>query len=72
MLARLETDYEQPLGCREEVAVGCRILRIRARLGSYVLHKNARAYTAKASIVIPERWREIITACELIATTLGS
>jgi acyl-CoA thioester hydrolase len=87
ILARLELDYEQPLDYREEVTVGCRISRIgrksfdfayeiwsetrQLRAARGVSAMVAYDYKAKASIVIPERWREIITAYEVVAPTVG-
>ena len=87
ILARLELDYEQPLDYREEVAVACRVSRIgrkffdfeseiwsetrqfrAARVLSAMVAYN---YAAKASIVIPARWRELITAYEVIAPEVG-
>jgi acyl-CoA thioester hydrolase len=85
ILARLELDYEQPLDYREEVAVGCRISRMGRKSFDFAYEvwsetRQVRAaqgrsamvaydYPAKASIVIPERWREIITAYEVVAPT---
>ena len=87
ILARLELNYEQPLDYREQVAVGCRISRIgrksfdfaceiwsetrQVRAARGVSAMAAYDYSAKASIVIPERWREIITAYEVVAPTVG-
>lgn len=87
ILARLEVDYEQPLDYREEVAVGCRISRIGRKSFDFAYEiwsetrqiRAARAlspmvaydYTAKASIVIPERWREAIVAYETVAPAMG-
>jgi acyl-CoA thioester hydrolase len=87
ILARLELDYEQPLDYREEVAVACRVSRIgrksfdfeseiwsetrqfrAARVHSAMVAYN---YEAKTSIVIPERWRELIAAYEVIAPKVG-
>jgi acyl-CoA thioester hydrolase len=88
ILARLAFHYEQPLDYREEVAVGCRIARmgrksfdfayeiwsethlVRAAYGLTTM--VAYDYEAKTSIMIPERWREIITAYEVVAPTVGS
>jgi acyl-CoA thioester hydrolase len=87
ILARLEVDYEQPLDYREEVAVGCRISRIgrksfdfsheiwsetrQVRAARVVSAIVAYDYTAKASIVIPDRWREVIAAYEVVAPTVA-
>ena len=88
ILARLQFDYEQPLDYREEVAMGCRIARLgrksfdffyeiwsetrqlRAAHGSSTM--VAYNYKAQSSIVVPERWREIIAAYEVVAPTTGS
>jgi len=88
ILARLQFDYEQPLDYREEVAVACRVARIGRKSFDffYEIWSETRQqrsahgfstmvaynYEAKSSIVIPERWREITTAYEVIAPTLGS
>jgi acyl-CoA thioester hydrolase len=87
ILARLELDYEQPLDYREEIAVGCRISRIGRKSFDFMYEiwsetRQVRAargvsamvaydYSAKASIVIPERWREFIAAYEVVAPTVG-
>jgi acyl-CoA thioester hydrolase len=88
ILARLQFDYEQPLDYREEVAVGAASLglganhsisntrfwsetrQLRAVYGLSTM--VAYDYEANKSIVIPERWREIITAYEVVAPTVGS
>jgi acyl-CoA thioester hydrolase len=88
ILARLGFDYEQALDYREEVAVGCRVSRIGRKSFDFVYEiwsetRQVRAacglttmvaydYEAKASVAIPERWREIITAYEVVAPTVGS
>jgi len=88
ILARLQFDYEQPLDYREEVAVACRVARIGRKSFDFFYEvwsetrqqRSAHGfstmvaynYEAKSSIVIPERWREITTAYEVIAPTLGS
>jgi acyl-CoA thioester hydrolase len=88
ILARLQFEYEQPLDYREEVAVGCRISRIGRKSFDFLYEiwsetRQLRAahglstmvaydYEANKSIVIPERWREIITAYEDVAPTVGS
>lgn len=86
ILARLEFDYEQPLDYREEVAVGCRISRIgrksfdieheiwsetrQIRAARGLSAMVAYDYAAKESILVPERWREIVTAYEVVAPTI--
>jgi acyl-CoA thioester hydrolase len=88
ILARLGIDYEQPLDYREEVAVGCRIARIGHKSFDFAYEiwsetRQQRAahgltimvafdYKTKASVVVPERWREIIITYELVAPAMGS
>jgi len=88
ILARLQFDYEQPLDYREEIAVACRIARIGRKSFDFLYEiwsetRQQRAahglttmvaydYEAEKSIVIPERWREIITAYEVVAPIVGS
>jgi acyl-CoA thioester hydrolase len=85
ILARLGFDYEQSLDYREEVAVGCRVSRIGHKSFDFVYEiwsdsrqlRVARGFTtmvaydyeAKSSIAVPERWREVIAAYEVIAPT---
>jgi len=87
-LARIQFDYEQPLDYREAVAVACRIARIGRKSFDFLYEiwsetRQLRAahglstmvaydYEANKSIVILERWREIITAYEVVAPTVGS
>lgn len=88
ILARLTFDYEQPLDFREEVAIGCRISRMGRKSFDFIYEvwsetRQVRAarglttmvafdYEAKTSIVVPERWREIITAYEWVAPAVES
>ena len=88
ILGRLGFDYEQSLDYREEMAVGCRVSRMGRKSFDFVYEiwsetRQERAahgfttmvaydYEAEASIVVPERWREIITAYEVVAPTMGS
>ena len=83
ILARLQFDYDQPLNYREEVAVGCRIARLgrksfdfayeiwsetrQLRAAHGVSSMVAYDYQAQTSIVVPERWRELIAAFEVVA-----
>ena len=85
ILARLQFNYEQPLDYREEVAVACRIARLGRKSFdfSYEIWSETRQqraahgvstmvaydYQAQTSIVVPERWREIIAAYEIVALT---
>ena len=87
ILARLEFDYEHPLDYREDVAVGCRVSRMGRKSFDFVYEiwsdtRQKRAarglsamvafdYKAKASIEIPERWRTLIAAYELVVPTMG-
>jgi acyl-CoA thioester hydrolase len=88
ILARLQFDYEQSLDYREDVAVACRISRTGRKSFDFLYEiwsdgRQLRAahglstmvaydYEAKKSIVIPERWREIVSAYEVVAPTVGS
>lgn len=88
ILAHLEFDYEQPLDYREQVAVGCRIGRMGRKSFDFLYEiwsesRQVRAarglstmvaydYEAKTSIVIPERWREVVTAYEALAPAVAS
>jgi acyl-CoA thioester hydrolase len=83
ILARLQFDYEQQLDYREEVAVGCRIARLGRKSFDFAYeiwseNRQLRAahgissmvaydYQAQNSIVVPERWRELIAAYEVVA-----
>jgi acyl-CoA thioester hydrolase len=87
ILARLEFDYEQPLDYREEVAVGCRISRMGRKSFDFAYeiwsetHRKRAArglsvmvgfdYHVKASIMIPERWRKLVAAYEMVAPSVG-
>jgi acyl-CoA thioester hydrolase len=88
ILARLQFEYDQPLDYREEVAVGCRISRLGRKSFDFAYEiwsetgqllaahgtstMVAFDYAAQTSVVVPDRWRELITAYELIPPTLGS
>ena len=85
ILARLLFDYDQPLDYREEVAVGCRVARVgrksfdfayeiwsetrQLRAAHGVSSMVAYDYQAQTSIVVPDRWRELIAAYEVVAPT---
>ena len=87
ILARLEFDYERPLDYREDVAIGCRIGRIGRKSFDFLYEiwsetRQERAaqalttvvafdYERKTSIAIPERWRELIAAYEVVAPVVG-
>jgi len=82
ILAHLQFNYEQPLDYREEVAVGCRISRLgrksfdfayevwsetrQLRAAHGISSMVAYDYQAKTSIAVPDRWREVIAAYELV------
>jgi len=88
ILARSVFDYEQPLEYREEVAIGCRVSRIGRKSFDFlyeiwsetrqerVAHGSsimvAFDHQAKTSIVVPQRWREIITSYEAVAPVTDS
>jgi acyl-CoA thioester hydrolase len=83
ILAKLKFEYDLPLDYREEVAVGCRIARLgrksfdfayeiwsetrQLRAAHGVSSMVAFDYTTQSSIVVPERWRKLIAAYELVA-----
>ena len=87
ILARLEFVYERPLDYREQVAVGCRIARVGRKSFDFVYEIWSEArnecaarglttmvafdYERKTSIVIPDRWRQLISAFEVVAPNLG-
>jgi len=82
ILARLVFDYERTIDSREDVAIGCRIARLGRKSLDFVHEiwsetrgdRAARGlaalvtydHEAKTSKVIPERWREAITAYEIV------
>jgi acyl-CoA thioester hydrolase len=88
ILARVEFDYERPLDYREEVAVACRIARLgrksldfaheiwsethQARAARGISSMVAYDYETKTSQLIPERWRELIAAYEVVAPITSS
>ena len=85
ILPRLQFEYAQPLDYHEEVPVACRIARLgrksfdffyevwsetrhlRAAHGSSTM--VAYDYKSQSSVAVPERWREIIAAYEVVAPT---
>ena len=85
ILARVEIDYESTLEYREHVAIGCRVARIgnksfgflceiwsetsKQRAASCHATMVAFNYETKSSIAIPERWRQLIAAHEVVAPT---
>jgi acyl-CoA thioester hydrolase len=87
ILAKLEITYERPLEYREAVAVASRVTRIgnksfellcemwsddtSQRSAFCTVTLVAYNYEAKASIPIPQKWREQIAAHELVAPDTG-
>lgn len=87
ILAKLEVTYERPLEYREHVAIGCRVTRIgkksfdflceiwseSAKLRAAYCHSTMVAFNheTKSSIVIPQKWRELIAAHEIVPPTTG-
>jgi acyl-CoA thioester hydrolase len=85
--ARLEVNYERTLKYREHVAIGCRVARIGNKSFDFLCEiwsetANQRAalchstmvafnYETESSIVIPQKWRELIAAHEVVAPTVG-
>ena len=83
ILARLQFEYAQPLDYREEIAVACRVSRLGRKSFdfSYEIWSDTRQlraahgvstvvaydYRAQTSVVVPEQWRKIITAYEVVA-----
>ena len=86
ILARLEFDYEQPLDFGEQVAIGCRTLRLGRRsldlayeIWSETAHTRAARglttmvaynYEVRKSRALPERWREAALAYEPVPPIL--
>ena len=86
ILARMEINYDRTLEYREHVAIGCRVTRLGNKSFDFLCEiwsetSNQRAahchstmvafnYETKSSIVIPERWRELIAAHEVVAPTV--
>ncbi len=82
ILVRQEFDYEQQIEYRDQVAVGCRISRLGGKSFDFTYEiwdetRNRRAarasstmvafdYEQNKSIVIPEKWREVITKYEVV------
>ena len=85
ILAKLQFEYDLPLDYREEVAVGCRVSRLgrksfdfayevwsetrQLRAAHGVSSMVAYDYQAQTSILVPKRWRKIISAYEVVAPT---
>jgi acyl-CoA thioester hydrolase len=88
IVAKLEVTYERALTYREHVAIGCRVTRIGNKSFDYLFEiwsedTNLRAafchttlvafnYETKNTIVIPQKWRELIAAHEVVAPVMGA
>jgi acyl-CoA thioester hydrolase len=86
ILAKLEINYERTLEYREHVAIGCRVTRIGNKSFDFLSEmwsetSNQRAahclstmvafnFETKNSIVVPQKWRELIVAHEVVAPTV--
>lgn len=84
--AKLEVNYERTLEYREHVAIGCRVARVGNKSFDFLCEiwsetSNQRAahclatmvafnHETKTSIVIPQRWRELIAAHEVVGLTM--
>jgi acyl-CoA thioester hydrolase len=82
IIAKLEITYERPLEYRENVALGCRVFRMGNKSFDFLCEmwsedtKQRAAfcsatvvaynYETKSSIAVPERWRELIVAHEIV------
>jgi acyl-CoA thioester hydrolase len=88
ILAKIELNYDRPLEYREHVAIGCRVTRIGNKSFDFLCevwsesanelaahcHSTMVAfnYDTKSSILIPQKWRDLIAAHEVIAPVTGS
>jgi acyl-CoA thioester hydrolase len=88
IVARLVFDYEHTLEYREEVAIGCRVVRMGRKSFDFLYEiwsetRKERAahgssimvafdHQTKSSIVVPQRWREKITSYEAVAPVTNS
>ncbi len=86
ILAKLEVTYERPLEYREHVAIGCRVTRIGNKSFDFLSEvwsetSNQRAaychstvvafnHETKTPVAIPERWREVIAAHEVVGLAM--
>jgi len=82
VVAKLEVHYERALNYLERVATGCRVTRIGRKSFDFLFEfwsedNNQRAaycnttlvaynFETKSSVVIPEKWREMIAAHEVV------
>jgi len=83
IVAKLDVSYERALTYREHVAIGCRVTRIGRKSFDVLFEvwsedTNLRAATChttlvafnfetKSSVAVPQKWREIIAAHEVVA-----
>jgi acyl-CoA thioester hydrolase len=83
IVAKLEVIYERALTYREHVAIGCRVTRIGRKSFDVLFEvwsedTNLRAaychttlvafnFETKSSVPVPQKWREIIAAHEVVA-----
>ncbi|MGC2210229.1 MAG: thioesterase family protein [Candidatus Korobacteraceae bacterium] len=88
IVAKLEVNYERALIYRERVAIGCRVTRIGRKSFDFLFEvwsedTNQRAaychttlvafnFETKNSVVIPQKWRELIAAHEVVAPEMGA
>lgn len=88
IVAKLEVTYERPLAYREQVAIGCRVTRIGRKSFDFLFEiwsedTNQRAaychttlvafnFETKNSVIIPQKWRELIAAHEVVAPVMGA
>jgi acyl-CoA thioester hydrolase len=85
--AKLVVNYERALEYREHVAIGCRVSRIGNKSFDFLFEiwsetANQRAavchttmvafnFETKTSVAIPQKWRELIVAHEVVAPVMG-
>ena len=88
IVAKLEVNYERALIYRERVAIGCRVTRSGRKSFDFLFEvwsedTNQRAacchttlvafnFETKNSVVIPQKWRELIAAHEVVAPEMGA
>ena len=88
IVAKLVVNYERPLEHQESVAIGCRVIRIGNKSSDFlceVWSEDAKQlaatclatliaydYETKSSIVIPQKWPELIAAHEVVAPAMGA
>jgi acyl-CoA thioester hydrolase len=88
VVAKLEIHYERPLAYLEHVALGARVTRIGRKSFDFLFEmwsedsKQRAAYCnttlvafnfeTKSSVVIPEKWRELIAAHEVVQPVMSA